>query len=259
MKVSIVIANPAGNITIFVMNPCPQNAYAEIANKLLAIKEYNAEQVAFNVPALLDGAGKIEMMGGEFCGNATRSFGYLLGCMAGDKPTSVLTEVSGASKALTVEIDYDNNSCKTQLPPLMATDEITFENTSYPIMIFDGIAHIIVAGSAKSAEFVSSLFAAASLKIKSDAYGIMFLDGLDLIPVVYVVSTNSVICESSCGSGSAACSCFLSLGKDDGSYNYKLGQPGGVIEGEATIEKGKVTLCKIGGAVSLTEEITLDI
>ena len=78
MEVKLRVADPAGNITIFVTSPVERNLYAKVANELLAIKEFRGEQVGF-IERHEDGSSHMEMMGGEFCGNATRSFGYLLG------------------------------------------------------------------------------------------------------------------------------------------------------------------------------------
>ena len=74
MKVKIRVADPAGNITIFVMTPLERSQYAEAANQLLEQKKYKAEEVGF-VEEKEDGTLHMQMMGGEFCGNATRSFG----------------------------------------------------------------------------------------------------------------------------------------------------------------------------------------
>ncbi|MEG1932577.1 MAG: hypothetical protein RR075_05665, partial [Pygmaiobacter sp.] len=61
MKLSIRIADPAGNITIFVLSPVPRTQYAAVAAKLLQLPKFGAEQVAFEVPPQLGGEGRIEM------------------------------------------------------------------------------------------------------------------------------------------------------------------------------------------------------
>lgn len=45
MEVKLRVADPAGNITIFVTSPVERNLYAKVANELLAIKEFRGEQV----------------------------------------------------------------------------------------------------------------------------------------------------------------------------------------------------------------------
>ncbi|MCA5962637.1 hypothetical protein LC724_22770 [Blautia sp. RD014234] len=95
MKVKIRVADPAGNITIFVMTPLERSQYAEAANQLLEQKKYKAEQVGF-VEEKEDGTQHMQMMGGEFCGNATRSFGYLKSLVDENHPQLVQVDVSGS-------------------------------------------------------------------------------------------------------------------------------------------------------------------
>ena len=47
-----------------------------------------------------DGSFHMQMMGGEFCGNATRSFGYLLSMLSEEKAEDVWVDVSGSKKKL---------------------------------------------------------------------------------------------------------------------------------------------------------------
>ena len=78
MKLRIIMADPAGNRTAIVRTPVPADQRAQIAAKILQINDLRAEQVGFETSALMGGIGRLEMMGGEFCGNAARSYGYLL-------------------------------------------------------------------------------------------------------------------------------------------------------------------------------------
>ena len=71
-NISIRVVNPAGNITIFVLDKFERSQYQKIATQLLAHKEFGAEQVGF----VLDD-NTMEMCGLEFCGNASRAFGLL--------------------------------------------------------------------------------------------------------------------------------------------------------------------------------------
>ncbi len=80
MKLDIIVAYPAGNITIFVITPVSRILYQNVAEKLLSIERYHAEQVAFIMPSpeKKGSDGRIEMAGLEFCGNAARSFGLII-------------------------------------------------------------------------------------------------------------------------------------------------------------------------------------
>ena len=73
MKLNILRADPAGNITIFVLDPIEKAQRAAIAEQIMAIPFLKAEQVGYACPPEDGVDGRMEMMGGEFCGNATRS------------------------------------------------------------------------------------------------------------------------------------------------------------------------------------------
>ena len=73
MELNVLRADPAGNITLFVLDPVPAGDRAGLAARLMAGSD--AEQVGFVCPPVMGGgcAGRMEMAGGEFCGNATRA------------------------------------------------------------------------------------------------------------------------------------------------------------------------------------------
>lgn len=260
MKLSFYLADPAGNLTIFVTTPVPPQDIAPIAARLLALPEYHAEQVAFQVSPQQGGTGRIQMMGGEFCGNATRSFGYLLSMLSPAHPQTVAVEISGAELPLTVEIDHKKGTCKTQMPLLAETKTVAYLGETFDVMIFDGIVHTIVPGQPRTEDFVRGLIAAVQQMAPSDAYGVMFLTAPDqLVPAVYVCDTHSLVWESSCGSGSIACATHLALPLPDGTYEYEFHQPGGMIEATVGIKNGKVILCQMGGPVAISPLMTADV
>ena len=78
MELNILRADPAGNITVFVLDPVEKALRAAIAEKIMAIPELKAEQVGYACAAEDDVDGHMEMMGGEFCGNATRAYGMYI-------------------------------------------------------------------------------------------------------------------------------------------------------------------------------------
>ena len=75
MELNILRADPAGNITVFVLDPVEKAQRAAIAEKIMAIPALKAEQVGYACTAEDNVDGHMEMMGGEFCGNATRAYG----------------------------------------------------------------------------------------------------------------------------------------------------------------------------------------
>ena len=108
-RLRIVRADPAGNITLFVLTPVEKAACAAIAADLMTIGELKAEQVGFVFPT-----GHMEMEAGEFCGNASvrGCGGGRLACIAprGTGSTksgqAFLMRGAGASSAVFAEASF---------------------------------------------------------------------------------------------------------------------------------------------------------
>lgn len=259
MGMRIRVVNPAGNITIFVMSPADRRDYAAISKELLCMEEFHAEQVGF-VECSESGKMHMQMMGGEFCGNATRSFGYLMSMQSEERPQEIIVDVSGSDKPLKVEVDLEKGTSRTQMPLPLAIKKLDLkEDGVYDMVVFDGICHIIVESAPKDSAFVDKAIGEAEKIYACDAYGIMFLEGEHMTPVVYVGETNSLVWESSCGSGSMGVAVYKSREALKGTFVYELKQPGGMIEASVTKENGHVTVCKMGGPVSISEEIEVSL
>lgn len=258
MKMKIRVANPAGNITVFVMDKARREDYAKISAQILAKKELHAEQVGF-----LEQNGEavhMQMMGGEFCGNATRSFAYLLSMLSDEKPEELLVDVSGSDRALKAEVNLERGTSRVEMPLPVDRKELRLEEKEvYPMVVFEGICHMIIERAPGEQEFVDRLIGEAEKICPCDAYGIMFLQKEKMVPVVYVKETNSMVWESSCGSGSMGVAVYLSEGEKDGNFVYRLEQPGGVIEASVCKKNGRVIFCQMGGAVAISEEMEIEI
>jgi diaminopimelate epimerase len=70
-------------------------------------------------------------------------------------------------------------------------------------------------------------------------------------PAVYVAATDSLVFESSCGSGTAALGVYLSAGMGDGEGRWDIAQPGGCITARVEKRAGSVRALSIGGPVTL--------
>ncbi|MDR1252377.1 MAG: hypothetical protein LBK62_09435, partial [Treponema sp.] len=74
-----------------------------------------------------------------------------------------------------------------------------------------------------------------------------------ITPAVYVYGTDSLVFESSCGSGSAALAVCKSRPLANGEARYRIGQPGGIIEARVVKREGAAVSVAIGGPVTLRE------
>lgn len=272
---NILIADPAKNITVFVLDTAGDPAKrAELAREILTDSGINAEQVGFVIPpaspAGTPGAGpdtalwRLEMAGGEFCGNAARAFGLYVARQQGLRgKAKLMVSVSGAAGPVTVEVDVKNSRAAAEMPKPILVDTLDFQGGSLPVLVFEGITHVIAPDLEPKQEAKRETFfaikgalekkLAASTGALPEAIGVMFYDTASrfMRPAVHVRSLDSMVFESSCGSGSAAMGVWLSRELEDGAAQYSIHQPGGVIETEVIKRAGRIVRITIGGEVKL--------
>jgi len=265
-KYKILVADPANNITIFVLDPVENpTERTALARAMLADTSLKAEQVGFVIPPASGAKGglwHLEMAGGEFCGNAARSFGLYVARQQGLKgKAEVFVSVSGAAGPVRVEADLEKGRAAAEMPAPIGAETLDYEGRSLPVIVFEGISHIIAADlEAKSETFYAvKLSLERKLTLLGEGFpaalGVMFYDtaAAFMRPAVYVLSVDSLIFESSCGSGCAALGVWLSRELLDGAATYGITQSGGVIETRVVKKAGELTRLTIGGEVKLGE------
>lgn len=284
--IKITVANPAGNKTIFVHDKFDRKDYAKVAEQLLAMEEFGAEQVAFilDAPECGRAEGKMEMCGLEFCGNATRTFGLMCAKEMGISGSSkVFVDTSGCEEILTVEINTDTNYTKVKMPAYIdikrfdfsevglsgadASGDVNGESTGASALTdikgvdFGGILHLIIPDVTTSAENFERIKKYVYDKVNPPAMGAMFYDTKksNLTPVVYVKDVDSTYFEGSCASGTAACAIAFGYEKPDGEYTFTFPQPAGIINASVEVSGGKVMKVYIEGPVEVDEPITVAI
>lgn len=262
IKYNVVIANPANNITIVVLDDIKKENYFSVSNDILNKSNLKAEQVGFVKRPIMDGEARLEMMGGEFCGNALRSFGMIISKNRSIEKGNVKVEISGSNKALHVEVDNVYKTAKAEIP---LPKNVTYVNIdkyiNLPLIIFDGIWHVIVENMEANKENFLYIKNNIIESYDVEALGVMFLnrEKYYITPVVYVRDTYTTVFESSCGSGTIATAIYLSeLHKKD-IFNCRINQPGGIIESEVYRNNGKITRLMIGGRVELSEIVEIEV
>ena len=266
-KVRIQVADPAGNITIFVHDRFDRTDYADVANQLLAMEELKGEQVCYILDPIGDGGKppKMEMCGLEFCGNASRSFALISAKaqeLKGDNDITV--DVSGSDEDLNVSVNTDTNYTKILMPRALRV--FSEEIFGKPAMIADygGIMHVVVRNIQASEETFARYREYINGKYDPPAMGVMFWDEVTerLAPVVYVKDVDTTYFEGSCGSGSTATGTCFGILDGDGEHHYKLPQPAGTIDVTCIVEGGTAKEVYIEGPVGLSEvrevEVELD-
>ena len=250
MKLKVLRADPAGNITLFVLSPVDREDYPAVASRLMALPKYGAEQVAF----IHDG--RMDMEAGEFCGNASRAYGMLVARQQGITG-EVQVAVSGCDHPLSVLVTDDAASCEMPLP--LWVRQVDVKGNNYTLVHLGGIAHLIAENMAPSEAFFTEAEPIFREMEELEAYGVIFLDGENMKPLVKVPATNTLFWEGSCGSGTLAAQIARSEGQPDGVYSGAFIQPAGVVTAEVKRCDDCIVSAKIGGPVTLDEPMEIEI
>lgn len=268
MEVQFIKTSPTENMTLLIQTPVPREEQLAVAERLIAYGSVYAEQAGYiEEPADPEAEKHLQMMAGEFCGNASLSLAAWLakekGLPVGEK-TEIVLEVSGAEQLVHCEITRNEKDFSGRVAmPLPKRIEIqTFwlkgERLDLPVVIFPGITHIIVPASLwkdagkEKAEQAAREWAAEM----PEAFGILLLDeGQHTLRPLVSVQGVSLIWERGCGSGTSAVGAYLAW-KTGASVSVRLKQPGGSMGTEATYAEGRIEALYITGNVAIVAEGT---
>ena len=254
---TVAVLDPAGNVTAIVCSDVPAAERARVAAQILRLPELGIEQVAFLTAPRSGGEIRLEMMGGEFCGNALRCAGFYQALRNGEQGKScVLAEISGADGVQPVVADTAEGTASTVMPLPRAVQPADWPDVQAVRVTFDGITHFVIDCAQPDETLVQRAIAAAP---EASAVGAIFLDRAhgSIKPVVFVRETASCVAENSCASGSVAAAVVLTADFADGITEIGIGQPGGTLEVGVQRTDGAVTGLSIGGAVRLAQTLTV--
>ena len=258
--------SPTGNVTLLVTTPVPRKDQPGIAARLLGPGGVGGEQAGFIEPAGdARCPARLQMMGGEFCGNATMSLGAMLARRAGlaeGGEMAVELEVSGSAIPVPCRIRREGEGWVGTVEMPLPTDvgEATLATDAgrltVPLVRLPGIAHLIIPAEAGlDEEQLRRSLPLWNGEIGADAIGALRFDAASMTmdPLVYVPSTGTLVREHGCGSGTAAVGCHLAVeaGRD---IEASVRQPGGTITVRAALSGKAVTRLVITGRVTLMEE-----
>ena len=256
MNIEYWKVDPTGNITLIVETPVPRESQSRIAAELLR-RDNDAEQVGFLEASEKAGARlRLQMMGGEFCGNAAISAAAIITCCLepdGGSVRELFLDVSGAPDIVPVKISAESGGCSgtvsMPLPESVCVNNFRLGDDTYtlPLVRFPGICHCIVSGRL-SRETAQRCIADWCRQLDAEALGLMFCDEAagSLEPLVYVASTDTAVWESSCASGTAAAAAYLACARG-GDVSISLSEPCGVLSAEAELRGGKVGSLQLTG------------
>lgn len=265
MNISYTKIDPSGNITLIVDSFVPREDQSRIAT-LLMERDPEAEQVGFlEVPEDPCCAVRLQMMGGEFCGNATLSAAAVVTGQLGLDAGDMLIEVSGSPgpvKVTGVMSAPGRFDGEVDMPLPESIYECSFldgfDCHTLPLVRFPGICHAIVSAGTLTREKAESVIGPWCRQIGSEALGLMFFDKdkNTLTPLVYVESTGTAVREGSCASGTAAVASYLA--ELDGEYaSVCLFEPRGRLSAEAACSGSQVTSLKLSGSAVIRGKNTV--
>lgn len=216
--------SPGGNSTILILDPVPAGERAPTARRLMDVHHLQAEQVGYL--DLHARPVRLDMMGGEFCGNACRAAAAV---MLRENPALFMEEetkgslhadisVSGVEDVLRVKaVSGPHGYEYWARMPLPSSPEMAAELApGVGLVSLPGIAHLCLDQTMHPfpADWAAQ---AAGLRRKygldQEAVGCIWHEDRAIRPVVWVRATNSTHLETGCGSGSLALALWLGRGK----------------------------------------------
>lgn len=231
-KLAFVKLNPVENMTILVKTKLAREEYKKISQELMKYKNIFAEQVGF-----VEG-NHLQMMGGEFCGNASRSFAsYLAFCderFVQEKYYQITC--SGYNKNLSVWVRQGKEKnqflAKIAMPSLllMKEDSLRIEGEKMSIIRvhLGGIIHFIVSHRLDKERTIAAMLE-KMFQEDYEAFGVLFFnqENMEMLPYVHVKGISGCW-ERSCASGTTALGYYLR--KYHNIEKTKVKQPGGYLE-----------------------------
>lgn len=266
MEISFVKLSPTQNVTVLVTDPVPRAIQPDVAAKLLAYDGVGGEQAGFLEEPTRPGArARLQMMGGEFCGNATMSLGAYLARrdgLADGGAEEYALEVSGAEELVPCRIQRQGDAFvgTVRMPLPLGVGEVTLPcdagEAALARVELPGITHLIApVEGGLSREEIQRRIRPWNEIVRAEALGVLRWDETAgrMEPLVYVPGTDSAVWERGCGSGTAALGAYLAR-RAGRSCQSAVGQPGGEIVVRAELDGDSFRALTITGTVRVTAE-----
>lgn len=252
------LADPTGNITLLVESPVAREQRSAVAAALMRL-EPTAEQLGFLTET--ESGLRLEMAGGEFCGNATMSAAAWL-CMQTGRCGPVTLGVSGVAAPVRVEVQPPQDgsyACAVTMPPpdAVAACSLPLGDTmlALPAVSFGGLTHLIAETPLPRAD-AELLLRQWCTSMCVDALGLMLYDRQRqrLDPLVFVPGAGTCVWEHSCASGTTAVGLYLAQ-RAGAPVTLTLTEPAGQLTVSASPDGSAV----LSGSVRLGESKTADL
>ena len=260
-QVRYAICVPGGNATALVYGTDYTTEQKKMINDIIIAKHNNfVEQVGF---IDLNKKPELQMAGGEFCGNATRSsaFMYL------DGKEGTLDIIVNRTDVVNAGVDHENNAW-CEIPLYHGNDVITLMdegifkvkmNGMISIVVKEEVAKRYISSDEDEMKKVGMEFIHKYNLEESEAVGVMLCENIDGVlkinPIVWVKSVDTLFYETACGSGTTA-TVMVESYLNNSSKKLDVIQPSGlIINANITNNNGIITKAVISGPVE-TDGVT---
>lgn len=251
--VEYIICKPGGNDTALVYGKEYTPEQKKQINDAIMKKHANVEQVGF---IDLTQEPELQMAGGEFCGNATRSAAnrYLEGKEGSLQIIVNSTDIINAGV-------YSDGKSWCEIPLYFGKDAITIKEPGIYLVKMNGMVTVVIkpeqakkylADKSLIKQYGTDFIHKYHLE-ENEAVGVMFCEQQGLVlkinPVVWVKNINTLFYETACGSGTTA-TCMVEAYEHKSSQKIDVMQPSGlIITADITFENEGVKKAVISGDV----------
>ena len=259
MNIRYVTLSPTGNTTCLVLDPVPPEARPAVTAALMR----RCEQVGYlQSPSSPAAAARLEMMGGEFCGNAAMAAAAFLCSEGTDSRSDLLLEVSGTDRIIACRVKPLSDGTyqgSLEMPPVSCVFETAVGGYTAAAVRMEGILHLILTDVSLPDAEAEALLSETAQALPDAAVGLLQWNSKDkrMRPLVHVKESGTMVWETACGSGSVAIGAALALAHGDGLTTAPIWQPGGMILTEAEVRAGQVASVRITGHICVSTIETL--
>ncbi|MGJ3196416.1 diaminopimelate epimerase [Peribacillus frigoritolerans] len=264
-EIEFIKFNPTQNMTILVKTNYLVEEYKHIASKIMSYDSVHAEQVGFiEKPINNKAAAKLQMAGGEFCGNACMALAAFIASEKGLKHNDlaeIILEASGTDKLISCQMkrNSDEYHCLVTMPIPKKIEQrtIKYDGTDLNMIIvrYHEFIHIVIEVEEFNKtvrEKAQSLAKLLGVTLGANLIGVLLYKSKseEMAPLIYVPHLDSMIWERGCGSGTASLGAYLAW-KNKGEIVTNIRQPGGDIKVFATCHGEELTSLMIEGSVQI--------
>ncbi|MEK4113437.1 diaminopimelate epimerase [Paenibacillus sp. DS2363] len=267
-EIDFIKFSPTQNMTILVKTDHAAEKYNHIATRLMSYDNVYAEQVGFIEPKRRpEAVARLEMAGGEFCGNACMALAAHLASEAGlaqQESMDIMLEVSGTDQLIMCHVKKQQNEYDCQvtmpIPKQIEQRTIRYEGIELDMVIirYAEFIHIVIEvddfddAMKKRAQTLARLL---GLTLGDKLIGILLYQSHseEMAPLIYVPELDSLIWERGCGSGTASVGAYLAWSQQRGITQY-IKQPGGAIKVVAQWNGAELGSITIEGSVGIVAQ-----